>query len=263
MKNTAGDAIRIDGSANVVFRRVVVRWDGEPSNANGAYGLYPVNSEGVLVEECEVFGASDAGIYVGQSKSILVRNNHVHGNVAGIEIENSVEADVYGNRATDNTAGILIFDLPDLLRSSIVTRAMFVPAMPFAPVPPPRCSLKSSVAPSPTPRSVRPFGATARPGRVRPSPRRNSPSRQSTSPGGSENAFCNVVRSSSPGRSTTSHPGKDDASFPPQAKRVAPNTVRPAAHTFHDRMDIGRAYHVGGTATLGAPSSPRNECRSP
>ena len=35
-------------------------------------------------------------------------------NVAGIEIENSTDSEVYGNTATHNTGGILIFDLPDL-----------------------------------------------------------------------------------------------------------------------------------------------------
>jgi parallel beta-helix repeat protein len=35
-------------------------------------------------------------------------------NVAGIEIENSTQADVYENTVVDNTGGILVFDLPDL-----------------------------------------------------------------------------------------------------------------------------------------------------
>ena len=35
-------------------------------------------------------------------------------NVAGIEIENSYYADVFGNTVTRNTGGILVFDLPDL-----------------------------------------------------------------------------------------------------------------------------------------------------
>jgi parallel beta-helix repeat protein len=81
---------------------------------NGAYGLYPVECENVLVEESEVVGASDAGIYVGQSEHIVVRNNIAHGNVAGIEIENCANADVFGNEAYDNTGGLLVFDLPDL-----------------------------------------------------------------------------------------------------------------------------------------------------
>jgi len=59
-------------------------------------------------------GASDAGIYVGQSSNIIVRNSIAQYNVAGIEIENSFYADVYDNLASHNTAGILVFDLPDL-----------------------------------------------------------------------------------------------------------------------------------------------------
>jgi parallel beta-helix repeat protein len=59
-----------------------------------------------------VKGSADAGIYVGQSSNIVVRNNIAEKNVAGIEIENSMNADVYGNTATGNTGGILIFDLP-------------------------------------------------------------------------------------------------------------------------------------------------------
>src|SRR6185436_8691984 len=75
---------------------------------------YPVLSEDVLIEDCVAIGASDAGIYVGQSKNIIVRGSRAERNVAGIEIENSVGADVYGNVATQNTGGILVFNLPDL-----------------------------------------------------------------------------------------------------------------------------------------------------
>ena len=59
-------------------------------------------------------GSSDAGIYVGQSSQIIVRNSRAEFNVAGIEIENSTYADVYDNVATNNTGGILVFDLPNL-----------------------------------------------------------------------------------------------------------------------------------------------------
>jgi len=67
-----------------------------------------------LIENSTVSGASDAGIYVGQSEDIIVRNNRTQHNVAGIEIENSYRADVYANVSTRNTGGILIFDLPNL-----------------------------------------------------------------------------------------------------------------------------------------------------
>ena len=54
------------------------------------------------------------GIYVGQSDTIVVRNNVVTNNVSGIEIENSFNADVTGNDSNDNTVGFLVFDLPNL-----------------------------------------------------------------------------------------------------------------------------------------------------
>ena len=71
-------------------------------------------SQNVLIEDCKVSDASDAGIYVGQSENIIVRRCTAENNVAGIEIENSVNADVYENTATNNTGGILVFSLPNL-----------------------------------------------------------------------------------------------------------------------------------------------------
>ena len=114
VENTKGDGIKSKGADNIVYYRVRVSWSGGPKETNGAYGIYPVASTGVLVDGCEVSGASDAGIYVGQSKAITVRYNYVENNVAGIEIENSRNALVTGNLVTRNTGGILVFDLPNL-----------------------------------------------------------------------------------------------------------------------------------------------------
>ncbi|MBK9643635.1 MAG: right-handed parallel beta-helix repeat-containing protein [Deltaproteobacteria bacterium] len=114
IEDSLGDALKIKGSRGVTIRRVRTEWTGGPKEGNGAYGLYPVQCEDVLIEESVAIGASDAGIYVGQSKNIVVRNSRAEYNVAGIEIENSTDSEVYGNTATHNTGGILIFDLPDL-----------------------------------------------------------------------------------------------------------------------------------------------------
>ena len=70
----------------------------------------------MLIDSCIAIGASDAGIYVGQSKYILVKNSIAYHNVAGIEIENSLYAEVHHNIATENTGGILVFDLPNLIQ---------------------------------------------------------------------------------------------------------------------------------------------------
>jgi parallel beta-helix repeat protein len=113
-EDAKGDIIKTMHVNGITFRRVRAAWTGKMSSRNGSYALYPVSCEKVLIEGCVARGASDAGIYVGQSRTIIVRNNQAYENVAGIEIENSVDADVYGNEAWKNTGGILVFDLPDL-----------------------------------------------------------------------------------------------------------------------------------------------------
>ena len=114
VENAAGNGIKSKGADGISFVDLRVEWTGGPKSTNGAYGVYPVSSKHVLIDRVFVKGASDAGIYVGQSQQIIVRNSRAEGNVAGIEIENSYNADVHDNAATGNTGGILVFDLPDL-----------------------------------------------------------------------------------------------------------------------------------------------------
>src|SRR3546814_8789923 len=91
----------------IVYHQLRVEWTAGPKETNGAYGIYPVESSDVLIDSVYVRGASDAGIYVGQSKNIVVRDSIVMENVAGIEIENCYDADVHDNVETKNTGGIL------------------------------------------------------------------------------------------------------------------------------------------------------------
>jgi parallel beta-helix repeat protein len=114
IEDAKGDCIKTMDVKGITFRRVWAGWTGKMSEKNGSYALYPVMCEKVLIEECTARGASDAGIYVGQSRNIIVRNCKAYENVAGIEIENSWDAEVYNNEAYNNTGGILVFDLPDL-----------------------------------------------------------------------------------------------------------------------------------------------------
>jgi parallel beta-helix repeat protein len=114
VEDTKGDGIKSKGADRITYRDLRVEWTRGPDSKNGAYGVYPVESKDVLIERVTVRGASDAGIYVGQSRNIIVRDSRAELNVAGIEIENSSDADVHRNVVTRNTGGILVFDLPDL-----------------------------------------------------------------------------------------------------------------------------------------------------
>jgi parallel beta-helix repeat protein len=114
IEDTKGDGLKINDGENITIRGVRVSWSGGPQTSNGAYGIYPVRTRNVLIEDSASYGASDAGIYVGQSMNVIVRHCHVEQNVAGIEIENTINADVYENTATGNTGGILVFNMPNL-----------------------------------------------------------------------------------------------------------------------------------------------------
>lgn len=114
IEDAIGDNIKISDTDTLTLRNIRSAWRGKVSTANGAYALYPVLCTQVLIEGCEAIGASDAGIYVGQSENVIIRNNKVFYNVAGIESENSSHVQIYGNEVFQNTSGLLIFNLPEL-----------------------------------------------------------------------------------------------------------------------------------------------------
>ncbi|MEK9735532.1 MAG: parallel beta-helix domain-containing protein, partial [Paracoccaceae bacterium] len=96
IENTKVDAIKSKGVDGIAFVRMRVEWTGGPDVNNGAYGFYPVSSRNVLLDGVVAIGASDAGIYVGQSTNIIARNSQAAFNVAGLEIENCHFADTSG-----------------------------------------------------------------------------------------------------------------------------------------------------------------------
>ncbi|MEK6788293.1 MAG: parallel beta-helix domain-containing protein [Pseudomonadota bacterium] len=125
VEDTPGNGIRIFRSNFITMKGVRARWHDlagrdetdpgyTPRSDVGAYALYPVETRHILMENCEAHGASDAGVYVGQSSDIIVRNCLATYNVAGYEFENTYRAIFENNVATKNTGGFLIFDLPDL-----------------------------------------------------------------------------------------------------------------------------------------------------
>jgi parallel beta-helix repeat protein len=117
IQDSKGDCIKTQDIKGITFRNLKAEWTGEPKKENGSYGFYPVNCDNVLLEGCEAIGASDAGIYVGQSRNVVVRKCRAYNNVAGIEIENCQKAEVYDNLSEENTGGILVFDMPGLTQT--------------------------------------------------------------------------------------------------------------------------------------------------
>ncbi|MGH8445641.1 MAG: parallel beta-helix domain-containing protein [Solimonas sp.] len=84
------------------------------SKKSGRYGVYPVSSENILIDDAESVGASDAGIYVGQTNTAIIRKSRSAYNVFGFEIENVRGGEYDSNLAECNTGGFLIYDLDNL-----------------------------------------------------------------------------------------------------------------------------------------------------
>jgi parallel beta-helix repeat protein len=117
IKNTQGNGIKVQAD-NSVFRNIKVGWDvsgtADGGPTSGGYAIYPTGCDHTVMENNEVYGAADAGIYAGQCKHVIARNNDSHDNVLGIEIENTLDSEVYGNEVHGNTTGFLLDLLPDL-----------------------------------------------------------------------------------------------------------------------------------------------------
>jgi parallel beta-helix repeat protein len=103
--NYTSNGVQAQGVTGAVFQDIITADTGD-------YGIFPILSTNVLIEKCVSSGVIDTGLYVGESRDIVVRGNEAYGNVSGIEIENSVNALVEDNYSHDNTAGALVFILP-------------------------------------------------------------------------------------------------------------------------------------------------------
>lgn len=120
-----GDGIKTQHCDTMIFRRLNTTWTNGDKSKNGTYALYPVQCKNVIVDECIASHSRDAGIYVGQSENVIVKNSTAFGNVAGIEIENCDNAEVYNCKAYDNAGGILVFNLPGLMKADASNTRIF------------------------------------------------------------------------------------------------------------------------------------------
>lgn len=110
IEDSGAAALTIRGS-QVVVRGVRASWSGGPQARNGAYGIHVQGAHDVLIEDSAAYSASGAGIYVQESRSVIVRRCHAEQNVAGIALTDVVDADVSDSLATGNSTGIVVATL--------------------------------------------------------------------------------------------------------------------------------------------------------
>jgi parallel beta-helix repeat protein len=107
VKNYLSNGVLVEGATGVYLHDLYIE-------NTGVYGVYPVRSTKVLIERVVATQMNDAGIYAGKSQEVIIRDCEVYANVIGIELENTVNGEVYNNHAHDNTVGIFIDLLPQL-----------------------------------------------------------------------------------------------------------------------------------------------------
>lgn len=114
VKNTPGNAVTVSQADAPTFRKLHVAWDSATRSTHGAVGLYADRDTHVLVENCEVAGANDSAIYIGQGDGLIVRSSKAHDSVIGLRVENVSNGELYDNEAYGNTTGIGLFLLGNL-----------------------------------------------------------------------------------------------------------------------------------------------------
>lgn len=107
IRNYTDNGVLVEGATGVHLHDLFVE-------NTGVYGVYPVQSTDVLIERVTATGVNDAGIYAGKCEKVIIRDSVAYGNVIGIEVENTVTAEVYHNHAYDNALGIFVDLLPQL-----------------------------------------------------------------------------------------------------------------------------------------------------
>lgn len=128
-KDTLNDGVLVSGHNVTVQKLHVRRYKGNGlmtqggnnfkilSNiveGAGVYGIFPQFGKNGLVAYNVIWGIEDAAIYVGMCDNIDVVHNETFGSVMGIEAENSHEILIENNYVHDNSAGIMLSLVPSL-----------------------------------------------------------------------------------------------------------------------------------------------------
>jgi parallel beta-helix repeat protein len=108
VRDPASAGVRVNKGDGVYLRHLKVSWTTPDISKHGAYGIYPVLSHNVVLEDSTVSGASDSGICASQLDHAIVRRNEMSGNVAGIIVRNGYVLDVLENTVHDNSVGIVV-----------------------------------------------------------------------------------------------------------------------------------------------------------
>lgn len=143
-ENKLNDGVLVSGHGVTIERLHVRRYKGNGIMTQGGnnfkilsnivegisvYGIFPQFGKNGLVANNIIWGIKDAAIYVGMCENVDVINNQTFGSVMGIEGENSRHILIENNYIHDNSAGIMLALVPSLpvkTSSDMIVRGNFI-----------------------------------------------------------------------------------------------------------------------------------------
>lgn len=91
------DVVTFENCANIYVTHITVGHTREPGSCMGGV-LHYVNSQDILVEDCDLYGCGTLGVIGTNSRNIQVINNHIHDcSVGGVEFSHCQDVRVDGN----------------------------------------------------------------------------------------------------------------------------------------------------------------------
>lgn len=143
-ENKLNDGVLVSGHGVTIERLHVRRYKGNGIMTQGGnnfkildniiegisvYGIFPQFGKNGLVANNVIWGIEDAAIYVGMCENVDVVNNETFGSVMGIEGENSRHILIENNYIHDNAAGVMLSLVPSLpvkTSSDMIVRSNFI-----------------------------------------------------------------------------------------------------------------------------------------
>ena len=114
LRNAYGDGIVVANTQRVSLRRIRVDWTSRRQPLPGAVGVHLLHVEDALIDRVDVYGAADAGMYLGQSRQVIVQASVAAASVTGLVIANCEFVDVMRSLFTHNSLGVVVVNLPNL-----------------------------------------------------------------------------------------------------------------------------------------------------
>lgn len=101
-------AVQMTGVDGFTFSHITI-------NNSGEFGIFVNYSTNGVIEHCEGIGQDETSVFVKQSNHVLITENKMHGNVIGLEAENSSYVTFDKNHVYDNAVGIFCSLVPNVL----------------------------------------------------------------------------------------------------------------------------------------------------